>query len=93
MPAGGEGRATNEEGADKTEMEEEGEGNNADAVIGEGHNNRATNTTALQMLKTRYLVVCVSFFVIDLLWPLTLLPPPRFDLSRSLVLSKGFRKV
>ena len=62
VAAGGEGRAANEEVVDKTEMEEEGKGNNADAVIGERHNDRATNTTTLQMLKTRDLFVCLSFY-------------------------------
>ena len=52
VAAGGEGRAANEEVVDKTEMEGEGERNNANAVISEGHNDRATNTKALQMLKT-----------------------------------------
>ena len=40
VAAGGEGRAANEEVVDKTQMEEEGEGNNAETVIGEGHNGR-----------------------------------------------------
>ena len=58
VAAGGEGRAVNEEVVmDKTEMEEEGEGNNADAVIGERHNDRATNTTTLQMLKLEILLL------------------------------------
>ena len=39
------------------DMEEEGEEKNSDAVIGEGHNDRATNTTILQMLKLRDLIV------------------------------------
>ena len=65
VAADGEGCAANKEVVDKTEMEEEGEegeGNNADAVIGERHSDRATNTTTLQMLKTRDLVVCLSFY-------------------------------
>ena len=57
VAAGGEGRAANEEVVDKTEMEEEGKGNNADAVIGERHNDRATNTTTLQMLKLEILLL------------------------------------
>ena len=32
----------------------------ANAVIGEGHNDRARNTTTLQMLNTRDLTVCLS---------------------------------
>ena len=63
VAADGGGRAANKEVVDKTEMEEdgeEGEGNNADAVISEGHNNLARNTTILQMLKTRDLIVCLS---------------------------------
>ena len=57
VAAGGEGLAANEEFVDKTEMEEEGEGNNADTIIDEGHNDRATNTTTLQMLKLEILLL------------------------------------
>ena len=49
--AGGSG------GSDAATVVAEREGNNADAVINEGHNDCARNTTTLQMLKTRDLVV------------------------------------
>ena len=38
----------------------EGEGNNANAIIGEEHNDRARNITTLRMRKTRDLIVCLS---------------------------------
>ena len=38
----------------------EGGENSTDAVIGEGHDDSARNTTILQMLKTRDLIVCLS---------------------------------
>ena len=40
-----------------------GEGNNTDAVINERHNDRARNTTTLQVLKTRDLIVCLFSFI------------------------------
>ena len=50
--AGGDGG-----GVAATVVAPEGEANNADAIMGEGHNDRARNTTILQTLKTRDLIV------------------------------------
>ena len=52
MWAGGDGG-----GVAATVVAPEGEANNADAIMGEGHNDRARNTTILQTLKTRDLIV------------------------------------
>ena len=54
----------------------EGEGNNADTVINKGHNDHARNTTTLQMLKTRDLIVCLFSFI-----PITVIVRGRINCS------------
>ena len=63
LAASGGGASAAGGGGSATTVVAAGEGNNADAPIGEEHNDRTRNTTTLQMIKTRDLIVCLSFFV------------------------------